>query len=174
MESVSTSMQLLPENLPPTERALTFHAYRVHLQVAQWKALSLDCLNPLEWGWFQKDGIIAPVSSSSAAPYSSISGNKELSVENFTCARKTRCDQLEPTDQLLVRRDYLVVDAISWYKDPSTINSKLFVKLLDEDVEDLDGVTREFFSSFWHQFQKLYGNGEYITYFKLHPEVFFN
>ena len=71
MEFVSTSMQLLPENLPPTERALTFHAYRVHLQVSQWKALSLslslspslclDCLNPLAWGWFQKDGIIAPV-----------------------------------------------------------------------------------------------------------------
>ena len=61
MEFVSTSMQLLPETLPPTERALTFHAYRVHLQVSQRKALSYDCLNPLQWVWFQKDGIIAPV-----------------------------------------------------------------------------------------------------------------
>jgi hypothetical protein len=61
MESVATSMHLQPENLPPTEQALMFHAYRVHVQVAQWKALSLDCLNPLEWGWTQKDGIMTPV-----------------------------------------------------------------------------------------------------------------
>ena len=74
-------MQLLPENLPPTERALTFHAYRVHLQVSQWKALSLslDCLNPLEWG-FQKDGIIAPVMT-----------DQEPAQEKLLCFVRCKC-----------------------------------------------------------------------------------
>ena len=60
MELVSTSMRLDPECLPPTERAMTFHAYRVHLQVAQWKTLDLDCLNPLKWGWYLKNRIMTP------------------------------------------------------------------------------------------------------------------
>ena len=60
MESVSTCMHLQPESLPPTEQALMFHAYRVHLQVAQWKTLSLYCLNPLEWGWSMKDRTLTP------------------------------------------------------------------------------------------------------------------
>ena len=69
MESVATSMHLKPENLPPTAHAPMFHAYRVHVQVAQWKALSLDCLNPLEYGWTQKDGIMTPaMTDQEAAP----------------------------------------------------------------------------------------------------------
>ena len=50
IKMVISSNIVNPENLPPTERAAYFHALRVHLQVAQWKTLSLICLEPKDWG----------------------------------------------------------------------------------------------------------------------------
>ena len=58
---MTSSNVILPENLPPTERATHYHALRVHLQVAQWKNLSLTCLDPKEWGWKEKNGVMEPV-----------------------------------------------------------------------------------------------------------------
>jgi len=40
-----------PASLPPTEDAAKYHAFRVHLQVSQWKNLSTEVLDPTEWGW---------------------------------------------------------------------------------------------------------------------------
>ena len=59
MDMVTFSNVIQPENLPPTKRAT--HALRVHLQVAQWKNLSLTCLDPKEWGWKEKNGVMEPV-----------------------------------------------------------------------------------------------------------------
>jgi hypothetical protein len=50
-----------PKELPPTERAAHFHALRVHLQVAQWKYLDLQCLDPLKWGWKREKGHLLPI-----------------------------------------------------------------------------------------------------------------
>ena len=57
---VASSNVVNPDNLPPTERAAHFHALRVHLQVTQWKNLSLTCLNPKDWGWKEKNGVMIP------------------------------------------------------------------------------------------------------------------
>lgn len=46
--------KLKSESLPPTVRAVYFHALRVHLQVCQWATLNLTCLNPTEWGGSRK------------------------------------------------------------------------------------------------------------------------
>ena len=61
MESVTTSFTLKPQNLPPSERAIYFHALRVHLQIAQWTTLDLECLNPLNWGWRKTNDTLEPI-----------------------------------------------------------------------------------------------------------------
>ena len=50
-----------PSELPPTERAVYYHALRVHLQVAQWASLNLHCLNPLDWGWKLENDALVPI-----------------------------------------------------------------------------------------------------------------
>ena len=54
-------MVIQPENVPLAERATYCHALRVHLQVAQWKNLSLTCLYSKERGWKEKNAIMEPV-----------------------------------------------------------------------------------------------------------------
>ena len=62
MEMVTSQSELKPASLPPTERSAFFHALRVHLQVAQWKHLDLECLSPEEWGWKENSqGTYEPV-----------------------------------------------------------------------------------------------------------------
>ena len=61
MEAVTTSLSLKPENLASSERVIFFHALRVQLQVAQWKLLDANCLNPLEWKWKTTDAGLEPV-----------------------------------------------------------------------------------------------------------------
>ncbi|GBL75929.1 hypothetical protein AVEN_234261-1 [Araneus ventricosus] len=46
--------------LPPTSAAFPQHSLRVYLQVQQWLRNSLD---PIEWGWLMKDGILNTVPS---------------------------------------------------------------------------------------------------------------
>ena len=41
----------VPDRLPSTEKTVTFHALRVHLQIMFWKTLENEQLDPLEWGW---------------------------------------------------------------------------------------------------------------------------
>lgn len=143
MESVSTSMRLLPENLPPTERAVVFHAYRVHLQVAQWKALSLDCLNPLEWGWLQKDGIITPVlTDQRAAP------------ERLLCFVRCKCksSNKKPCSGNVcscVRNGLKCVAACSGCRGESCCNSTTYQEhLADENCNDNDEFDRNVFDLF--------------------------
>ena len=58
---VTSSNLIQPENVPLTERVTHYHALRVYLQVAQWKNLSLACLDLKEWGWKEKNGALEPV-----------------------------------------------------------------------------------------------------------------
>ena len=59
--TASSSKQLRPERLPPTESAAKFHIYRAHLQVLQWKSLTSCELKPEEWGWKVVDGQYLPI-----------------------------------------------------------------------------------------------------------------
>ena len=63
-----TCSSLEPYRLPPTKRATYYHSLRVHYQVMQWKTLGLNCLNPLEWGWYIDDGILRPIKTDIDAP----------------------------------------------------------------------------------------------------------
>ena len=58
---ITTCTRLQPEKLPPTSRAIYYHALRVNLQVCQWKYLKNDCLNADEWEWKHENGILVPV-----------------------------------------------------------------------------------------------------------------
>ena len=96
-----------------------------------------------------------------------------ISPNNYdlTTMRKARLEGLNDTQQIWIRRENIVHDAIEVYKNPSILECKVFVKFMDEIAEDLDGVTREFFSSFWAQFLSEYGAGESIKYLSLSPDV---
>ena len=134
MEFVSASMQLLPENLQPNERALTFHTYRVHLQLSQWKDLSLDCLNPLEWGWLQKDEIIAPVMT-----------DQEPASEKLLCFVRCKCksSSKNPCSGNVcsrVRNGLKCVPACSGCRDDSCSNSTSYkyISIEEDDTENGD------------------------------------
>ena len=49
---------LQPERLPPTENAIKYHSYRVHLQILKWMGVDLD---ELKWGWRKENKILVPV-----------------------------------------------------------------------------------------------------------------
>ena len=49
---------LQPERLPPTENAIKYHSYRVHLQVLKWMGVDLD---ELKLGWRKENEILVPV-----------------------------------------------------------------------------------------------------------------
>ena len=133
MESVSTCMHLQPESLPPTEHALMFHAYRVHLQVAQWKTLSLNCLNPLEWGWSLKDGTMTPVMTDlEPAPerlLRFIRCKCKISNKNVCAGNICSC----------VRRGLKCVSACSGCRGESCCNSIVPAELpVDDDYNESD------------------------------------
>ena len=50
-----------PQDLPTTEKATFSHSLRVHIQVCIWSQLSLNCLNPCEWGWKMVNGILIQI-----------------------------------------------------------------------------------------------------------------
>ena len=51
MKMASCSSTLMPEKLPPSERAAWFHALRAYYQVQEWNSLMGMNLNLLDWGW---------------------------------------------------------------------------------------------------------------------------
>ena len=54
--------EILPEKLPPTERAAHYHSLRVHLQIIVWLTFGNTNLeDSLEWGWKLEDSILCPV-----------------------------------------------------------------------------------------------------------------
>ena len=53
--------EILPENLPPTERAAAQHSFRVHQQVVVWQTLNEVIPDPLNLGWKQEGSSFVPV-----------------------------------------------------------------------------------------------------------------
>ena len=48
------------------------------------------------------------------------------------------------TQQRLHEREHLLEEALAYYKD-----RKLYVKFANKIVEDMEGIARSFFTSFW-------------------------
>jgi len=61
MESIATHSSLQLELLPPIERAIYFLSLRVHLQVCQWRFLSLDYVDLIKWGWQKYVDTLKPI-----------------------------------------------------------------------------------------------------------------
>ncbi|XP_057316242.1 uncharacterized protein LOC130657278 isoform X2 [Hydractinia symbiolongicarpus] len=91
-------------------------------------------------------------------------------LNQFEVDRKTLLLALDSEQQLLIDRSNLVADAIEQYQDTSILDCKVFIKFLDEEGHDLDGLTKEFFSSFWIKFSEQYLKGENQKYFTVQPE----
>ena len=68
------------------------------------------------------------------------------------------CD-LGETQQMLIRRDNIYHDTIEQYKDAEAIKCKVLVKFDDEVGEDLQGLTKQFFSLFWKSFVSMHCHG---------------
>jgi len=60
MQKIPTS-QVLPEKLPPTERAALYHSLRVHLQVMQWTTLNTSVTEATNWGWKLEGKTLVPI-----------------------------------------------------------------------------------------------------------------
>jgi len=41
----------MPQKLPPTEHAVFYHIFQVHLQAVLWKGLTSTALDPSSYGW---------------------------------------------------------------------------------------------------------------------------
>jgi len=54
---------VLPEKLPPTERAAYYHCLRVHLQVIVWTTPGCKATEPSEWGWKMEGGRLTPIAT---------------------------------------------------------------------------------------------------------------
>ena len=91
-----------------------------------------------------------------------------MNRQEFHLRRTQAYTALTATQQLLVRRDFIVEDAVQQYQDIAILHHKLFVKFDGEKGEDLEGLTREFFSLFWQNWaKKLNGNNK--LYISLNP-----
>ena len=82
--------------------------------------------------------------------------------------RKDICSSLTTVQQILVRRENIVKDAMSQYMDGSILSCRVYVSFEGENGEDLDGLTREFFSIFWQQFISALAGAD-RKYFSIDP-----
>ena len=67
MAMMAKSNKVVPQRLPPMERAAHYHSLRVHLQVVRWTVLSNDMLQANEWGWNMANDYLGPVMTDRAA-----------------------------------------------------------------------------------------------------------
>ena len=83
--------------------------------------------------------------------------------------RRSKANNAATTlQQLLLRRDHIVDDAVQQYEDTTILHHKIVVKFDGEKGEDLEGLTREFFSLFWQNWaKKLAGSNK--LYISLNP-----
>lgn len=69
--------------------------------------------------------------------------------------------------QVIIRRSKIISDTLNFYKSNDITSNKLYVKFDGEEGEGFDGVTREFFSSFWDTFKKQHMEGASRYIFKM-------
>ena len=85
-------------------------------------------------------------------------GNSELDTSIETSSlqgiRAEQFCKLCGSQHVIIRRSIVIRDALNFYKSEYITSGNLYVKFDTEEGEGLDGVTREFFSSFWDTFRK--------------------
>ena len=69
------------KNYPPTSDSAGFHVLRIFLQVMTWRGV---ILNPLEWGFFFRDGMMLPVMSTSLVAPKRV-------LDKISCGCKAGC-----------------------------------------------------------------------------------
>ena len=85
--------EILPENLPPTERVQ--HSLRVHLQAVAWQTLDKTSLGPLEWGWKEEIPLTIQSWQITRLRLPSYSTSSDANASHWiTCARQC-CARVE-------------------------------------------------------------------------------
>ena len=92
-----------------------------------------------------------------------------LRLNKFTTERTRVLDSLDNIQELLINRKNIFQNALEQYQDPTILNCKVRVKFLNETGDDLDGLTREFFSLFWECFVEKYCMGAVQKYIFINP-----
>ena len=87
------SGKLIPEKLPPTERAAYFHCLRVFHQVQEWSSLNGYNFSAINWGWRIFNDILVPIMTDEPAAADELLNilrcNCQMSSQN-TCGT-SRC-----------------------------------------------------------------------------------
>ena len=81
--------------------------------------------------------------------------------------RRNRLNSMNTTQQILIRRDQVLGDAVGFYNTDEMILSKLYVQFAGDQGKDLEGASRDFFCTFWKRFSELYANGDRKKYFRI-------
>ena len=77
--TLSLTLHIKCQQLPPTSSAAQQHSYRVFLQIQEWNEHNLD---PVLWGWKRKNGQYIPVPTMKAA-----APNELLQTIHCSCAK---------------------------------------------------------------------------------------
>ena len=93
---------ILPEKLPPTDRAAYFHGLRVHLQIVTWSFVCKEFESDnydlaLQWDWFENNGKLLPTTTdiAIAPPYLQKVIRCGCNVDSkYPCSASSRCDAL--------------------------------------------------------------------------------
>ena len=62
---------------------------------------------------------------------------------------------MNTTQQILICKDQVLEDAARFYNTEEIILSKLYVRFAGDQGQDLEGVKRDFFCTFWKGFSEL-------------------
>ena len=75
-ESIMVASEIDRAKLPPSERAVYFHSFRVHLEMKRALVLDIDCgINPCDWGWKRIEQVLRTIMTDKpAAPESLLKG----------------------------------------------------------------------------------------------------
>ena len=91
-------------------------------------------------------------------------------VTSFNQALDLTRESLQGIQQVLVRREDILTTAESLYSDNSILAcEKLFVQFEGEDGVDVDGVSRDFFSSYWRRALSECTAGHHQLYLQMLP-----
>ena len=81
--------------------------------------------------------------------------------------RRSKFSSMDTAQQILICRDHILEDAVGFYNTDEIILNKLYVRFAGGQGEDLEGVSRDFFCTFWKRFSELYATGDREKYFRI-------
>ena len=97
--------------------------------------------------------------------------DNRLDIDEIESEREVLAKGLVEKQELLLSRDNLVQSGLSYYDDDSILNCQVVIKFFGEQGDDLEGLTKEFYSSFWNLFSNAYLKGEQQKCFTLSPQL---